>query len=90
MNLLDLGELKMALFLDGSGAIAAHPKAYFPTEKGVLLHLKAEPDLAIILNRVVAAGGKLMIEKRQISPERGFMGVFIDSEGNQLALHSDA
>ena len=35
-----------------------------------------------------AAGGKVMVAKTEISPEYGHMGVFIDTEGNRIALHS--
>jgi predicted enzyme related to lactoylglutathione lyase len=42
------------------------------------------------MDRVEKAGGKVIFPKRQISPERGFMGVFNDTEGNRIALHSKA
>jgi predicted enzyme related to lactoylglutathione lyase len=29
-----------------------------------------------------------MAPKKEISPEYGFMAVFIDTEGNRIALHS--
>ena len=41
------------------------------------------------LDRVEQAGGKIYQEKTEISPEHGFMAVFIDSEGNRVALHSN-
>jgi len=44
----------------------------------------------IELDRVEAAGGKIGLEKTKISDENGFMGMFIDTEGNRVALHSDA
>ncbi|MCW8980376.1 MAG: VOC family protein, partial [Altibacter sp.] len=34
------------------------------------------------------AGGKIYQKKTQISEEHGYMGAFIDSEGNRVALHS--
>jgi predicted enzyme related to lactoylglutathione lyase len=37
----------------------------------------------------MAAGGTVYQPKTQISEEHGFMAVFIDSEGNRVALHSD-
>ena len=42
------------------------------------------PDLAVVLGRVETAGGKVVVQKRQISPEYGYMAVFLDSEGNKL------
>ena len=55
---------------------------------GPLIYLNANPDVQNILDRVVAAGGSIMVPKTEISPEYGFMGVFIDTEGNRIGLHS--
>jgi predicted enzyme related to lactoylglutathione lyase len=55
---------------------------------GPLIYLNGNPDLQIILDRVEAAGGKVSIPKREISPEYGYMGLFEDTEGNRIALHS--
>jgi uncharacterized protein len=54
---------------------------------GPLIYLNGNPDLQIILDRVEAAGGKVTIPKREISPEYGYMGMFEDTEGNRIALH---
>jgi predicted enzyme related to lactoylglutathione lyase len=91
MRPLDLGTLQMALFpAEGSGgALCQMPAWYKPSaEAGPLVYLNAEPDLAIVLGRVEGAGGKVTVPKRQISPEYGYMAVFIDCEGNRVALHS--
>jgi len=40
------------------------------------------------LDRIEKAGGKIIQPKTQISPEYGYMGVFLDTEGNRIALHS--
>jgi hypothetical protein len=37
---------------------------------------------------VEAAGGKILVPKTEISPDYGFMAVFLDTEGNRIALHS--
>jgi predicted enzyme related to lactoylglutathione lyase len=55
---------------------------------GPLIYLNGNPDLQLILDRVEAAGGKVMIPKKEISPEYGYMGMFTDTEGNRIALHS--
>jgi predicted enzyme related to lactoylglutathione lyase len=91
MRPLDVAGLRMALFpAEGSGgALCQHAAWYKPSaEMGPLIYLNAEPDLSIALGRVEKAGGKVTVPKRQISPEHGFMAVFIDSEGNRVALHS--
>jgi predicted enzyme related to lactoylglutathione lyase len=55
---------------------------------GPLIYLNANPDVQNILDKVEAAGGKIIVPKTQISPEYGYMGVFIDTEGNRIGLHS--
>ncbi len=55
---------------------------------GPLIYLNANPDVQHVLDKVVAAGGSIMVPKTEISPEYGFMAVFMDTEGNRVALHS--
>lgn len=56
--------------------------------EGPLIYLNGNPDVQIILDRVEAAGGKVMVPKMEISPEYGYMAVFVDTEGNRIGLHS--
>lgn len=55
---------------------------------GTLIYLNGNPDVQNVLDRVEAAGGKIEIPKKEISPEYGFMAVIIDTEGNRIAFHS--
>ena len=55
-----------------------------PSKEGVLVYLNGGKGL----KRVEQAGGKVLLEKTQISTEIGFMSKFEDTEGNVLALHS--
>jgi predicted enzyme related to lactoylglutathione lyase len=55
---------------------------------GPLIYLNGNPDLQKILDRVVDAGGTIMVPKMEISAEYGFMAVIIDTEGNRIGLHS--
>ncbi|WP_462221933.1 VOC family protein [Ferruginibacter sp.] len=55
---------------------------------GPLIYLNANPDVQNVLDKVETAGGKIMVPKTAISPEYGNMAVFIDTEGNRVALHS--
>jgi predicted enzyme related to lactoylglutathione lyase len=54
---------------------------------GPLLYLNANPDVQNVLDKIEAAGGKIIVPKMSIG-EYGFMGVLIDTEGNRIALHS--
>jgi predicted enzyme related to lactoylglutathione lyase len=55
---------------------------------GPLIYLNGNPDVQNILDKVEAAGGKIMMPKTEISPEYGNMAVIIDTEGNRIGLHS--
>lgn len=95
MPMLDIGDgLKMALFPAESGSVGGtiiqNDDWYVPSDKkGPLLYLNANPDLIHVLDRVEKGGGKVAIQKRQITEENGYMAVIIDSEGNRIALHSN-
>ncbi|MFZ1369052.1 MAG: VOC family protein [Ferruginibacter sp.] len=55
---------------------------------GPLIYLNANPDVQGVLDKVEAAGGTVMMPKTEISPEYGFMALFMDTEGNRIGLHS--
>ena len=90
-EILDLGDLKMGIFPHGEvGAALCQHESYRPSEThGPLIYLNGNPDLQAVLDRVGPAGGRVVRAKTQISPEYGYMAVFIDPEGNRLALHSN-
>lgn len=62
---------------------------YVPSMTGTVVYLNGDPDLTIVLGKVEAAGGKVLMSKTQITPEIGYMAFFTDSEGNKIALHSN-
>jgi predicted enzyme related to lactoylglutathione lyase len=72
------------------GAIVHYPDFYTPSDNGSLIYLNCQPDLQIVLDRVEAAGGKVLNHKTEISPEQnlGFWALIRDTEGNRVALHS--
>lgn len=72
------------------GSLINAPDFYKPSQEGSMVYLNASPDLQVVLAKVEGAGGKIIVPKTQISPEYGYMAVFIDSEGNRVALHSDS
>lgn len=85
----DFGGFKMGIFPHRSvGAALCQGDFYKPSQDGTLVYFDANPDLIDVLDRIEPAGGKVIRGKTQISPEHGFMALFIDSEGNRLALHS--
>ncbi len=60
---------------------------YEPSATGALVYLNGGEDLSIPLSKVENAGGKIVLPKTAIG-ENGFMGHFIDTEGNKVAFHS--
>ncbi len=85
-------EMRMFPIEDKMGIGAALCKAdgfYNPSSTdGPLVYLNANPDVQIILDRIVSAGCEILVPKTMISPEHGHMAVFKDSEGNRIALHA--
>jgi uncharacterized protein len=61
-----------------------------PSDKGAVVYLNGGADLGVILDRVEAAGGKVLMPKAKIPgmDDAGYIGMFLDSEGNKLGLHS--
>ena len=55
---------------------------------GPLIYLNGNPDVQTILDRVEAAGGKILVPKTKISEEYGDMAVMQDTEGNRIGLHN--
>ena len=91
---LDIVQVKMRMFplespLGIGGALCYNKEFYKPAgNAGPLIYLNANPDVQRILSRVEVAGGKILVPKTLISPDRGHMAVIMDTEGNRIALHS--
>ncbi len=88
---VDMFGTKMGFFpSDGanvSGALVQGENSN-PSSDGTLVYLNGGANLEIHLSKVEAAGGKVIVPKTQISQEMGYFAMFIDTEGNKVALHS--
>ena len=82
-----MGETQVAM-LPGMGTLVQGGD-YVSGPNGVLVYLDADPDLQIILDRVVSAGGKVTLPKTSLG-DHGFMAYFEDTECNKIGLHSSA
>lgn len=93
MEKQDMMKMEMAFFpydpQSGyvSGALVKS-EMHKPSGDGVKLYLNGNPNLATPLAKVERAGGKVIVPKTLITDEIGYMGFFIDTEGNMIALHS--
>lgn len=92
---LDLPNIKMRMFplkdmMTGvGGAICDSGGFHKPSATdGPLIYLNANPDVQKVLDKIEAAGGKITVPKTLITDDIGHMAVFIDTEGNRIALHS--
>ena len=91
---LDVQAIKMRMFplenqMGVGGALVYNAPFYKPSATdGPLIYLNANPDVQNVLDKIESAGGKILVPKTQISEEYGYMAVFLDSEGNRIALHS--
>ena len=93
----DLGELVMGWFpfaedpeaKGASGSLVYHKKFYKPSTDGTLIYFTSRTgDIKDELSRIKKAGGKILKPKTQISEDHGYMALFLDTEGNRVALHS--
>jgi uncharacterized protein len=94
MTKLDLPNIKMRMFpledMTGIGGSVVDSGGFHKPSStdGPLIYLNANPDVQNILDKVEAAGGKILVPKTQISEEFGYMAVLLDTEGNRIGLHS--
>lgn len=91
MKTFSNGQYMMAMFPANGGiggAVVSGPGS-IPNDNGPLIYLNAGNDLNSVLNKVEEAGGRIIMPKTMINDETGYFAVFIDSEGNKLALHSE-
>lgn len=93
MQVDDMMGMKMGMFPwtmgsgKANGALVQGPM-HKPSMDGAVIYLNGNPDLSQVLDKIEAAGGKILMPKTQIGPEIGYMAFFTDTEGNRMALHS--
>lgn len=94
LQIAPMGELTMAFFMvqDGGigGALCKHEGYYKPSENGIVIYLTAQPDIKTVLERIKLANGKVIMEEKLISPTSGSMAMFLDTEGNRIALYDNS
>ncbi len=90
LQLMDNEQMQMAFFPTsdkGVGGCLTYGNGNKPNSEGALVYLNGGDNLEQYLSKVETAGGKIIMEKTSIG-ENGYMGLFLDSEGNRVALHS--
>jgi len=81
----------MAYFTDGNGNNVGHlfqlPN-FNPSADGAIVYLEVDGDLSTTLLQIESTGGKVRMPKTSLGAGKGFWALFLDTEGNKLALHS--
>lgn len=92
---MDMANIKMRLFpiddpMNGIGGTLVDTGGFHKpsSTEGPLIYLNGNPDVQLILDKVEAAGGKIVVPKTTISPEYGDMAVIMDTEGNRIGFHN--
>lgn len=89
MQSMPIGDSEYSFFpvqeQHNGGSLVKGPR-HKPSKDGISLYLDGSPDLAAILSRVNDAGGQVIMEKTFAGEHAGYLGMFIDSEGNRIGL----
>lgn len=92
MEAHDMNGDKMAFFpwSPGSGKATGslvQSANHKPSMDGSIVYLNANPNMDNVLERVEAAGGKIIMPKMSIG-EHGNIAFVVDTEGNRIGIHS--
>ena len=95
LTLTKMGPLDIAFFphtegsIGCSGSLVFNKEYYKPSSEGVIIYFNSQTgDLNDELDLIEKAGGTVLQPKTLIAEEIGHMAIFLDSEGNRIAIHS--
>ncbi len=74
------GQMVHGVLIQGDG--------YKPLSDGVTIYWKAGENLQVVLDRVEKNAGKILVPKTAHADGIGYFAIFLDSEGNKMALNS--
>src|SRR6476660_3586996 len=84
---MDIEGVKFALFPSADkfncGALV-EGEYYKPSYDGVTVYLDGGKDMTNILKHVEDAGGEIVMPKTFMGKDAGYIGMFIDCEGNKI------
>lgn len=88
---MDVEDMKMGILpYEGQvvPAIIIQAEGYHPSADGITIYLNAGDDLQVALDKVEKNGGQIILPKTAHADESGYFALFLDSEGNRMALNS--
>src|SRR5918992_2818755 len=74
---------------DGVAGALVRGEGYRPSTDGALVFLNAGDEIESAVNRVEAAGGRVLVARMDMG-DWGVAAFIVDSEGNKVALHAAA
>jgi len=87
-NITEVNAMAFFPVTTGIGGAVISGTGSIPSDKGPLIYLNGGNDLNNVLGKVEPAGGRIVMPKTSIGADEGYFAIFIDSQGNKLALHS--
>jgi predicted enzyme related to lactoylglutathione lyase len=91
MMSMDMMGMQMAMFPSMPphvGGALVKSDQHKPSMDGAVVYVNGNPDLQKVLDKVVQAGGQILMPKTLIDEETGYMAFILDTEGNKLGIHS--
>ncbi|MGB3618984.1 MAG: VOC family protein [Catalinimonas sp.] len=70
----------------GVGGAVVHSADARPTQDGTRVYLNAHDEMNTWLERVIPAGGSVVVNKTKIASEGGYWAVIADTEGNHVGV----
>lgn len=83
-----MGMFPLAQDAPGVGGAIVSGEMYTPSGDGTKVYLYCPNDLQPFLDRVEPNGGQVIVPKTLITEDIGYFAMFVDTEGNVVALHS--
>jgi predicted enzyme related to lactoylglutathione lyase len=83
---MEMAWFPMERNVPGAAGTLMKSKGYTPSHQGTMIYFSVD-DINEVLRKVDQSGGKSLAPKTSIG-EYGFIGLFEDSEGNRIGLHS--
>lgn len=89
MKATEVNGYSMAIFphSTGVGGAVISGEGSVPSNRGPLIYLNAGNDMEGMLTRIADGGGTVIMGKTFINEDSGHFALFMDTEGNKLALH---
>lgn len=88
---MDVDDMQMGILpYEGQmvSGVIIQAEGYKPSADGVTIYLNAGENLQIVLDKVEKNGGQIIVPKTAHADESGYFAIFLDSEGNKMALNS--